>query len=537
MVRSFLTAYPGLVTDGNRIYFTSSRNGAVAYLSMTGGDREFLSTPVRGDLRHISPDGSMLLVFGKVPGDENSHLWFVPTTSGGPRRLGEIDGDDGAWSPDGRAIVYAKDRDLFVSDGNGKSVRKLVRANGAVRWLRWSPDGRLIRFTVVGEADRNNLTLWECKSDGSDLHPLPIKWETTPQECCGEWSNDGRYFFFRALMENHSEIWQIRERGLRTGAFRPSRLTTGPLDVAAAVPSRDGHQLLTIESQTGSKIMRYDVNIRHLEPYLPGINVDFAATSANGEWVAYTEVHGKENILWRSRQDGSDRLPLTIPMQGITWPKWSPNAKQIAFWGQEYGKPGMVYVVDATGGTPHAVTLPRHRYVDPNWSPDGKSLMVGRPPDYLGERGAPKSIEIVNLETNQVTKLPQSDGLFSPHWSPDGRFVAASRLDQRQLLLFDFSTQTWKELASSTPSQPLWIDSVAWSPDSQGVYFNGYFNGLGAVIHVSRDGRIREQVLDLEKIDPDASFCAFGDTAWDGSLLITCWSEGGDIYRLDIATP
>ena len=44
--------------------------------------------------------------------------------------------------------------------------------------------------------------------------------------------------------------------------------------------------------------------------------------------------------------------------------------------------------------------------------------------------------------------LPGSEELFSPRWSPDGRYIAAIAVgSQDRLLLFDFTTKRWTELS------------------------------------------------------------------------------------------
>jgi len=35
------------------------------------------------------------------------------------------------------------------------------------------------------------------------------------------------------------------------------------------------------------------------------------------------------------------------------------------------------------------------------------------------------NIQILDLRSNQVSTLPDSDGVYSPRWSPDGRYIAA----------------------------------------------------------------------------------------------------------------
>ncbi len=50
--------------------------------------------------------------------------------------------------------------------------------------------------------------------------------------------------------------------------------------------------------------------------------------------------------------------------------------------------------------------------------------------------------------SRQVTPVPGSKGLFSPRWSPDGRFLAAVSHDSLRLLLYDFASQRWRPRAS-----------------------------------------------------------------------------------------
>jgi WD40 repeat protein len=60
------------------------------------------------------------------------------------------------------------------------------------------------------------------------------------------------------------------------------------------------------------------------------------------------------------------------------------------------------------------------------------------------------SINILDLRTHKVSVVPGSTGLFSPHWSPDGRYIAALSYDGQTLMLFDFKTKKWVELARIT---------------------------------------------------------------------------------------
>ncbi len=63
------------------------------------------------------------------------------------------------------------------------------------------------------------------------------------------------------------------------------------------------------------------------------------------------------------------------------------------------------------------------------------------------------------------SKVPGSEGLWSPRWSPDGKYLAALSPTSDRILLFTVATQIWQELASGTG-----FGWESWSGDSRFVY-------------------------------------------------------------------
>ena len=108
----------------------------------------------------------------------------------------------------------------------------------------------------------------------------------------------------------------------------------------------------------------------------------------------------------------------------------------------QLGKPWKISIISRDGGAPQDVLAESHGQIDANWSRDGRRIMFG----YLRVEGG-GSIRIVNLSTQEVTTVPGSDGLFSPRWSPDGRYIAALSIDNTRLMLFDYKTRRWSTLA------------------------------------------------------------------------------------------
>ena len=74
----------------------------------------------------------------------------------------------------------------------------------------------------------------------------------------------------------------------------------------------------------------------------------------------------------------------------------------------------------------------------------------------------------VDLRTRKVTPVPGSEGLYSPRWSPDGRYLAAFPVDQHGIRLFDFQKQEWTTWFTSDEGYVGWN---LWSQDSKALYF------------------------------------------------------------------
>jgi serine/threonine protein kinase/Tol biopolymer transport system component len=497
-----------LVTDGSRLYFAEMRSGVnfLAQVSSAGGDTELRPMPSRdAQVADISVRRSELLIDAFQASEAEAPLWIQPAAGGPPRRLGNLSGHDGTVSSDGDRIVYANGHDLLVANGDGTGSQKLVTVPGIAFGPRWSPDGSVLRFTVR-DPQSGTTSLWEVSATGTGLHPLLPQWNDPPAECCGNWTPDGKYFVFQATRDGTPQIWARREpKGLfhRT-ASAPVQLTSGPLNFDSPVPSLDGKQLFVIGVKRRGEIVRRDIKSGQFISFLPGVSAEGLGFSQDGEWVAYATF--PEAIAWRSRVDGSERLQLSFPPLHAALPKWSPDGKQIAFMGQLAGKPWKIYLVPADGGSPREALPGEHHEADPSWLPNRKNTLVFGGAPWEGGPPEQSAIYLLDLDTQQVSELPGSRGLFSPRPSPDGRFIAALNADSSALELFDVASQKWSELAETTLSWP------SWTHDGKYIYFENFVANDEAIFRVGVQDRKVETVSVLKDLRP--AFGIFGN--WSG---------------------
>jgi eukaryotic-like serine/threonine-protein kinase len=521
----------GLATDGNRIYFVES-SGAGAFLaqvSVAGGEVAKLDVPLIGpQLADISRDGSQLLL---AESDfQSAPFWALPLPAGSPRKLGAALGRFPAWAPDGR-LVYSAGNDIMIAGNDGSAPQKLATLAGPPYAFAFSPDGKRIRITV-GDRLASTSSQWEGRMDGTGIRPLFPGWMSPPQDCCGKWTPDGRYFFFVTSREHSGNIWVVREKnGFFGKPGKPERLTAGPLQFGEVLPSKDGRKLFVVGVQQRAELVRYDAKSGEFLPFLGGMSAGDVDFSRDGKWIAY--VMYPEGTLWRSKVDGTERLELTRAPLETALPHWSPDGSELAFAATRPGKPWKIHLIPRDGGVPQPLTGGEEPEIDPAWSPDGATLAFGTNDGPAGEKAA---IRLADRKTGAVSLLPGSKGFFAPRWSPNGRYIVGLSSDNTKLVLCDLRSHAWRALDHG----PGLVGYLAWSSDSAWVYFdslltkeNGYFRVRPS------DGKL-ERVVSFRNIRLFTG--QFGPAAWTGlgpgdTPLMVRDISSQEIYALDLDLP
>jgi Tol biopolymer transport system component/DNA-binding winged helix-turn-helix (wHTH) protein len=466
----------GPLTDGKSLYFQETRPAGLTTLQVPVAGGEVSEIPaVKGWLRDISRDGSEMLFSAEQDPSQNRsspdyNVWTQPLPAGPPRLIVKGAGWP-IWTQDGRGIFFVRNRDteLYRANADGGDVQRLASLPGFYS-PHLSPDGSLIRFVAADSAPR--FRMWEVGSDGSNLHPVLAGFKYI---FGGSWSLDGKVYFFSAWDGDRYNLWAVRDERSwwkwpwwRKTSPVPQPLTFGPASIGPPSTSKDGRQIYASGVEHRGELSVYDPGARKFIPYLGGISVCYVDFSRNGQWMAY--VSYPEGTLWRSKLDGSEKRQLTSPSMAVMNPRWSPDGKLIAFTDLANGDrsqmdettPPRVYVVSADGGSPGLLLAGNPN--EPTWSPDGKRIA------YAAGRDVARSVKILDIDAQTSTEVRGSEGMWSPRWSPDGRYLLAfvgdtGRGDAEKLAFFSFATRTWRELNADTG-----FSWDSWSHDSKFVY-------------------------------------------------------------------
>jgi len=280
--------------------------------------------------------------------------------------------------------------------------------------------------------------------------------------------------------------------------------------------------------QSRAELVRYDSASQQFVSFLQGISATDIDFSRDGKWVTYVSV--PDLTLWRSRIDGSDRLQLDSSHAAVL-PRWSPDGTQIAYQAAEYGKPWKIFLVSAQGGAPQEFLPQDSSEMDATWSADGTQLAFGR----LSNLGAENAqLYVVDVKTRKISPIPDSKGLYSPRWSPDGRYLSAVSVEaSRKLVLYDFHSQKWSDWFAENDN----FNYGQWS--AKGQYF--YWDNFGSNPKCRRIKLGEHRAEDLFSLNTlRRHFGLFGSwsgMAPDDSRLFVRDVSTQDIYSLDVDFP
>jgi tricorn protease len=434
------------------------------------------------------------------------------------------------------AFVYAGD--IWISDPDGRNVRRLTSDSGLETSPTFSPDGTLVAFS--GQYDGNTDVYIVAAAGGT---PTRLTWHPGADTVQG-FTADGSAVLFtsaRAVFtQNYTQLFTVPIKGgLETAlpipnAFRATYAPTGSF--IAYNPISPAHvQWKHYRGGTVSTISIYrtsDHAVEHV-PQPPGRSND-----VDPRWVADTiyfrsDRQGEFNLFaydtkskaitqltrhtdfpvlsvdaagdrvvyeqagylhaYDVKAGGSTRLRIGVAAdlverrpRFVKGPDYaraydlSPSGMRAAF---EYR--GEIVTVPAEKGDPRNITNTTGAHERaPAWSPDGKSIA------YFSDVSGEYALHVRSQDGKGEPRVisPGGSGFYTrPVWSPDSRRLVYSD-NGRSIFVLDLQAQNAKPVKVAT--EPIYMPGAflstryGWSPDSKWLVYGLHTRAQLEAAHV-----------------------------------------------------
>ncbi|HET6702754.1 MAG TPA: hypothetical protein VFH14_13165 [Gemmatimonadaceae bacterium] len=366
----------------------------------------------------IAPDGRhayIALASAGTPMPEERHdpradrdldIYELDLTTGARRVVAATPGDDTNPLRVGGSLVWTStrvDASVVAIPVEGGTPRSVVEDAQAPTW---HPNGRQIGY-FFGDWRAAD---WALNWDGGAVQVDTAARPTAPpapllvgyhEDFPPVWSPNGRWFAYHshrsarpvAAYADPSSTDDIYLRAAGAPATAEIRLTDFGLEAGSPDWSPEGTRLVftSFDRSAGT---------RHSFPFL--ITLDTAT----------------------GRATSSGRMRLPPGISGAEMVAWSPAGEEIAV--EEAGSPGrhVLWVMQSDGSAGRKIVdYPMRTYGGVDWTPDGKTLI------YSALSGTRMQLFAIPAAGGVPRRLTSgTEHLLHPQVSPDGRWIAATRL-------------------------------------------------------------------------------------------------------------
>jgi Tol biopolymer transport system component len=375
----------------------------------------------------FSRDGKQV-AFDRETRDAGSNLWVRDVDGLNLRALySEKMAHPFDWSPAGGAI-------LALRKGSGEAHNELVlisTADGSVRVLRsiaaawymltrarFSPDGRHIAFSLVGEGRPAHGDVYLMSADGRN--EVVVAGHPAEDELL-DWTPDGTALLFRSDRAGTWDLWSVRiDRGKPQGEPELLRKDFGRYSRFAGMAPDGSLYYRTITPSGRLYVGEIDIDTgKVLVPPAP-VTTRYEgapsriAWSPDGTRLLYVSFgramgNGNNNLTIRTVDTGEERF-LATSLRNVWDIRWAPDSRSLLAWGMTVTG-NALFRVDAETGE-------LTRLADGRWAPkmsrDGKLMVYTAPQGGIRKR---------NLETGEDVAVEKVAVRWFEDLSPDGREV------------------------------------------------------------------------------------------------------------------
>jgi Tol biopolymer transport system component/predicted Ser/Thr protein kinase len=471
--------FPSLSPDGKSLVYASLASGNWdIYFQRVGGKTAInLTRDSPADDTHpaFSPDGERIAFRSDRDG---GGIFVMGATGENVKRLTDF-GYNPAWSPDGKRIVVAAAGSLRprpsvrftlrsplfvvnVAASVGAEKRPLTSETEYAQQPHWSPHGHRIAYWGIRGGNWDVFTIaargGEPVPVTDDLH---IDWNPV-------WSPEGNHLYFASDRGGSMNLWRVRIEEVSGKVLgQPHPLTTPSSFSTNITLSRDGRRVAYMQRAHSSNLHKIGFDpsretvVGQPAPITRGSrNATWPDLSPDGARLAFLcSTQPGQQDLCVIRVDGTGFRQLTDDRYTDRGPRWSPDAKRIAFHSDRSGKLEIWAVRPDGSGLEQVTHESRGAAVDPQWSPDGARLsyIVTNNNTFLLEAGKPWREQ----SAEALPPLGELNTWFSGHsWSPDGKQLAGDQTRADGVFggvwLYSFDSRKFERLTESG-GYPVWL--------------------------------------------------------------------------------
>jgi Tol biopolymer transport system component len=464
--------------DGKRVAFDRQTRDAGPNLWVRDLDGSNLRALYSGRVAQPfdwSPDGGSILALRKVSGDANNELVLVSTADGSVRVLRNI---PAAWymltrarfSPDGRFIAFSlvgeghpAHGDVYVMTADGRNETIVAGHPAEDQLLDWTPDGSGLIFS----SDRSGTwDLWSIRVTGGTPQgePALVKKDFGRYSKVLGLTPDGALYYRTVTLSGHLYVGEI---DIETGkvlvppSAAPTRYNGAPTWIDW---SPDGKRLLYISLGRAGGTGNNNLTIRTADTG----EERFLSTSLHSVWQVRWAPDSRSLLAWGMTVTGNALFRVDAETGEITkladgrWaPKMSRDGKIMVYNGQ-----GGIRRRNLETGEDSAVEKVAVRAFE-DLSPDGREVV------FEDDDGA---VKIASLDGGEPRELFRGSRWYVPRWTNDGRYIIAQALDTRTGLT-TATSEIWRiPVQGGTPLKLelsiAGMESIALHPDNRRIAYS-----------------------------------------------------------------
>jgi len=248
-------------------------------------------------------------------------------------------------------IAYSSDdsdnREIYLSNIEGKSKIKITNHAGGDGYAAWSPDGKRIAFYAKYSGNKT-WSIHTMNSDGSNRKRLTHaenKWDNSPT-----WTPDGKKIAFSREYKDskndwQAEVWMMNSDGSELIQIKPLKgggpYFTPDSKILFHSEYKNKKSEINIADIDGSNIIQLTHN--EAEEWHPEISPD-------GKHIAFMSNRDGNHEIYTMNRDGSNQKRLTNNKDDDWYPSWSPDGSKIMF-SREEKDGGHIYIMNRDGSS------------------------------------------------------------------------------------------------------------------------------------------------------------------------------------------